>query len=241
MKNLRAIFNDSCKDGGIMASLWNLYKAQVRLTALGRKHVIGILFFHGRGGTIGRGGGPLFESILAQPPGTVNGKLRITEQGEMLSLHYGSLPEIAMRHLEQIITATIKSSVSDGQTSQMQQWATAMDKLSAMADKCYRKLTSARGFEQFFEAFTPIDIISWLKLSSRPSRRPGKLSIKDLRAVPYNFAGKQNGTELAILFGSGHAFKKYITQRLYHLKDHTRHAFKKHITQLYHPKDHKRL
>src|SRR6266516_5420614 len=110
MQQVMLGYSDSSKDGGILTSSWELYQAQTRLAALGVKHGIGITLFHGRGVAIGRGGGPIYEAILGQPPGTVNGRLRITEQGEMLSFKYG-LPAIALRNLELVVVGVIESSI----------------------------------------------------------------------------------------------------------------------------------
>ncbi len=155
-------YSDSSKDGGILTSSWELYSAQLRLAALGERHAIGITLFHGRGGAIGRGGGPIYEAILGQPPGTVNGRIRITEQGEMLSFKYG-LPEIALRNLELVVAGVAESSVpraklsaNDAGTSVTERWATIMKNLSERAHAHYRGLIyETPDFLRFFRAGHP--------------------------------------------------------------------------------------
>ncbi len=139
-------YSDSSKDGGILTSGWELYQAQCRLAELGARHGIAITIFHGRGGAIGRGGGPIYEAILGQPPGTVNGRIRITEQGEMLSFKYG-LPEIALRNLELVVAGVVQSSIARGAlqeadqpTQTLDSWVGIMDTLSARAYAHYRRL-----------------------------------------------------------------------------------------------------
>jgi phosphoenolpyruvate carboxylase len=181
-------YSDSSKDGGILTSSWELYQAQSRLAALGASHDIGITIFHGRGGTIGRGGGPIYEAILGQPPGTINGRIRITEQGEMLSFKYG-LHAIALRSLELVVAGVVESSVHQGKTPTFSpphplplhlgplhvvppSWLKAMDRLATSAYIRYRRfIYDDYSFQRFFEQATPIQELDWLNIGSRPPRR----------------------------------------------------------------------
>src|SRR2546421_5428906 len=139
-------YSDGSKDGGILTSSWELYQAQRRLAELGSRFGIDITIFHGRGGAIGRGGGPIYEAILGQPPGSVNGRIRITEQGEMLSFKYG-LPAIALRNLELVVAGVTQSSLPDEKLKntklsvhEPERWSKVMDRLSESAYARYRSL-----------------------------------------------------------------------------------------------------
>lgn len=212
-------YSDSSKDGGILTSSWELYQAQRRLTALGQKYGIGITIFHGRGGAIGRGGGPIYEAILGQPPGTVNGRLRITEQGEMLSFKYG-LHEIAIRNMELVVAGVIQSSIPDQQIIETQvhpqptpEWEATMDRLSASARARYHKLIyEDPTFLQFFEQATPILELGWLNIGSRPSRRTVGRAIEELRAIPWVFSWMQSRYVLPSWYGVGGALEEYIAE-----------------------------
>lgn len=203
-------YSDSSKDGGILASGWELYKAQLRLASLGRKYTIGITMFHGRGGAIGRGGGPIYEAVLGQPPGTVNGHIRITEQGEMLSFKYG-LHEIAIRNLELVVTGVVQSSMPNEQIIESQEWIEAMEQLSTRAHERYRALIyKDPEFLKFFEQATPILELGWLNIGSRPARRTKGNSIEDLRAIPWVFSWMQSRYVLPSWYGVGYALEEYV-------------------------------
>ncbi len=212
-------YSDSSKDGGILTSSWELYQAQRRLAALGQKYGIGITIFHGRGGAIGRGGGPIYEAILGQPPGTVNGRLRITEQGEMLSFKYG-LHEIAIRNMELVLAGVMQSSIPDQQIIETQvhpqptpEWEATMDRLSANAHARYHKLIyEDPTFLQFFEQATPILELGWLNIGSRPSRRTVGRAIEELRAIPWVFSWMQSRYVLPSWYGVGGALEEYIAE-----------------------------
>lgn len=208
-------YSDSSKDGGILTSSWELYQAQLRLAALGKRHAIGITLFHGRGGAIGRGGGPIYEAILGQPPGTVNGRIRITEQGEMLSFKYG-LPEIALRNLELVVAGVAEASVpraNPGAGDEMERWAAIMNNLSERAYACYRGLIyGTPDFLRFFEQATPILELGWLNLGSRPARRAKGRSIEELRAIPWVFSWMQSRYVLPSWYGVGSALEAYVAQ-----------------------------
>ncbi|MBV9707724.1 MAG: phosphoenolpyruvate carboxylase, partial [Chloroflexi bacterium] len=213
-------YSDSSKDGGILTSSWELYKAQCDLAALGHRYGISITIFHGRGGAIGRGGGPIYEAIRAQPPDTVNGRLRITEQGEMLSFKYG-LHEIAIRNMELIVAGVMRSSISDEQMNPTpcKAWIDSMEELSASAYRRYRNLIyDDAEFLRFFEQATPISELGWVNIGSRPARRSARRSIEELRAIPWVFAWMQSRYVLPSWYGVGGALEEYIGQDMQRLK-----------------------
>jgi phosphoenolpyruvate carboxylase len=211
-------YSDSSKDGGILTSSWELYQAQGRLAQLGERHGIGITLFHGRGGAIGRGGGPIYDAILGQPPGSVNGHIRITEQGEMLSFKYG-LPAIALRNLELVTAGVIKASLPGDVSQELalppeshQRWVEIMTELSASAYAHYRRLIyEDPDFLRFFEQATPILELGWLNLGSRPARRSRGRSLEELRAIPWVFAWMQSRYVLPSWYGVGHALEAYLS------------------------------
>ncbi|MBX5451476.1 phosphoenolpyruvate carboxylase [Thermogemmatispora sp.] len=204
-------YSDSSKDGGMLTSGWELYQAQQRLAALGERYGIGIMIFHGRGGAIGRGGGPIYEAILGQPPGTVNGRIRITEQGEMLSFKYG-LHEIALRNMELVVTGVIESSLPQAQRyEEPPRWAQIMDRLSLSAYQRYRRLIyEDREFLTFFEQATPILELGWLNIGSRPVRRTSGRNIEELRAIPWVFSWMQSRYVLPSWYGIGGAIEEFV-------------------------------
>ena len=225
-------YSDSSKDGGILTSSWELYQAQSRLAALGSRYNICITIFHGRGGAIGRGGGPIYEAILGQPPGTVNGRIRITEQGEMLSFKYG-LHAIALRNLELVAAGVALSSLPEEKLmgTEMhvhapEHWSEIMDSLSTNANTRYRRLIyDDPDFLRFFEQATPILELGWLNIGSRPARRAKGRSIEELRAIPWVFAWMQSRYVLPSWYGVGGALEEYVSedpgrlaelQRMYH-------------------------
>jgi phosphoenolpyruvate carboxylase len=214
-QNLQEImigYSDSGKNGGIVTSNWELYKAQNRLVALAKANNIALRLFHGRGGAIGRGGGPSHRAILAQPPGTVAGKIKLTEQGEVISSKY-ALHEIAVRNFERLIAAVLETTTLDSVNLRKQDpliWQSFMDEFSELSYKSYRSLVYGHSdFVDFFRQTTPIDEISHLKLGSRPtSRKSGSRSIDDLRAIPWVFAWTQSRYMLPAWYGFGAAFKE---------------------------------
>ena len=217
-------YSDSSKDGGILTSSWELYQAQCRLAELGKRHGIGITIFHGRGGAIGRGGGPIYEAILGQPPGTVNGRLRITEQGEMLSFKYG-LHEIAIRNMELVAAGVIQSSIPNEDIIETQvhprpseKWIAVMNRVSESAHTRYRKLIyDDPTFLTFFEQATPILELGWLNIGSRPARRTKGRSIDELRAIPWVFSWMQSRYVLPSWYGVGGALEEYLQEDPEHL------------------------
>ncbi|MBA2284850.1 MAG: phosphoenolpyruvate carboxylase [Ktedonobacteraceae bacterium] len=212
-------YSDSSKDGGILTSSWELYQAQSRLAGVGRRHEIVITLFHGRGGAIGRGGGPLYDAILGQPPGTVNGHIRITEQGEMLSFKYG-LPAIAVRNMELIVTGVVEASLPQDTSrpaheslSDTTAWEAIMESLSTSAYARYRRLIyDDPEFLSYFEQATPIRELGWLNIGSRPARRARGHSIEELRAIPWVFSWMQSRYVLPSWYGVGGAFEEYIAR-----------------------------
>ncbi len=212
-------YSDSSKDGGILTSSWELYQAQCRLAALGERHSIGITIFHGRGGAIGRGGGPIYEAILGQPPGTINGRIRITEQGEMLSFKYG-LPAIALRNLELVVAGVAQSSIpgglvvdSDTKSEASEGWWETMDRLSVNAYIRYRRfIYDDPAFLHYFEQATPILELDWLNIGSRPARRTKGRRIEELRAIPWVFSWMQSRYVLPSWYGVGGALEEYMAE-----------------------------
>jgi phosphoenolpyruvate carboxylase len=200
-------YSDSTKDGGYLAACWALYEAQSVLSGIARERGVRIVFFHGRGGSLGRGGGPAARSIMALPPESLGAGLRMTEQGEVLADRYDD-PHIAMRHLEQVIWATIASSVQP-LSPPKPAWREAMTELATAALAAYRGLIDAPGFLSYFEQATPIVEIESLPIASRPAHRHGKRTLADLRAIPWVFAWTQNRCMIPAWYGIGSAFQAY--------------------------------
>jgi len=201
-------YSDSSKDGGLMASSWELYKAQIALKAVADVFSVQLKLFHGRGGTVGRGGGlPAHQAILAQPSGTVGGKIKITEQGEIISAKY-MLPQIAERNLELVTSAVILASSLPKKTATKLEWRHAMEAISVASMKAYRHLVYEHDdFPQFFREATPIDVIEQMEIGSRPSRRSAKARIEELRAIPWVFSWMQNRATLPSWYGVGSGLK----------------------------------
>ena len=207
-------YSDSNKDGGYITANWELYKAELELVKVFAKYGIELRLFHGRGGTVGRGGGPSYEAILAQPPGSVNGQIRITEQGEVISSKYSN-PEIGQRNLETLIAATMEATLlhHHGDDSTMPEFHRIMEALSLDAFAAYRKLVyETPGFTEYFFTSTPIREIAELNIGSRPSARKASNRIEDLRAIPWVFSWGLNRTLLPGWFGFGSAVKQFIAK-----------------------------
>jgi phosphoenolpyruvate carboxylase len=207
-------YSDSNKDGGYITANWELYKAELELVRVFAKHGIEMRLFHGRGGTVGRGGGPSYDAILAQPPGSVNGQIRITEQGEVISSKYSN-PEIGRRNLETLIAATMEATLlhHHGADSTMPEYHRIMDALSQDAFAAYRKLVyETPGFTDYFFTATPIREIAELNIGSRPSARKASNRIEDLRAIPWVFSWGLNRVLLPGWFGYGSAVSQFIAR-----------------------------
>ena len=206
-------YSDSGKDGGYLAATWEIYRAQEQLVALGRQRGVELTLFQGRGGAAGRGGGPGYAAILAQPPGAIDGRLKLTEQGETISFKYG-LPGLAERNLEASVAATLLTVFprQAGIVAPPRGARDALDELAAAAEAAYRSLVwQDAGFADFFRAFTPIRELALLPLGSRPVVRPEAASegLEGLRAIPWVFAWTQNRCLLPAWFGCGTAFSAY--------------------------------
>ena len=194
-------YSDSVKDGGYLAANWQLYDAQRRLAALSSRFGVTVSFFHGRGGALGRGGGPAARAVVSLPPGSVGGRLRITEQGEVVADRYGD-PIIAHRHLEQLTWATLHVSSQNEEPSR-QAWSSLLSRAAVAGNAAYRQLLADPGFEAYFYAATPIEVIESLPIGSRPSRRDGQATLERLRAIPYTFAWTQSRHMLTGFYGLG--------------------------------------
>ncbi|MEM7054415.1 MAG: phosphoenolpyruvate carboxylase, partial [Pseudomonadota bacterium] len=208
-------YSDSNKDGGLVASRWSLQDAQRRLVALFAQHPARLVLFHGRGGSIGRGGGKTHQAILAAPAGSVAGRLRLTEQGEVIHRKY-ALRSIAMRNLEQMSGAVMKASSAAVRSQQppsdhQSYWFEAMTALSATSRAMYRKMVyESPGFVDYFRNATPIDVIERMRIGSRPASRNPDAGIRGLRAIPWVFAWGQSRHALPGWFGLGTGLESLV-------------------------------
>jgi phosphoenolpyruvate carboxylase len=205
-------YSDSNKDGGYLTANWALYRAEMRLVAAFAEHGVKLRLFHGRGGTVGRGGGPAYEAILAQPAGSVTGGLRITEQGEIIASKYSD-PELGRRNLEAIVAATMEASLADAENigARAPAFHAALDELSVIAHRAYRALVyETPGFVQYFRGATPIAEIAELNIGSRPASRTGGSRIEDLRAIPWVFSWGQCRLMLPGWYGFGSAVEGWL-------------------------------
>lgn len=205
-------YSDSCKDGGILASGWNLYEAQKKVIALADDHQVSCRLFHGRGGTVGRGGGPTHEAILAQPPDTVHGQIKFTEQGEVLSYRYAN-PETARYELNMGISGLIKASrcLIEPPKEDRKDYLGIMDELARYGEEAYRALVlRTEGFLDYFYECTPLDAIALLNIGSRPShRKKGDRALSSIRAIPWVFGWAQSRHTLPAWFGIGQALERW--------------------------------
>jgi phosphoenolpyruvate carboxylase len=199
-------YSDSNKDGGYVMSNWTLYQGQENIAKVAQKHNIALTIFHGRGGTIARGGGPANRAIRAQPPGSINGRFRLTEQGETIAARYSNAA-LAHRHLEQLVHAVlIASSPTNTRTEIAAEWRTAMDQMSETAHKLYRGLVYENpGFIDFWQTATPLDEIKRLHIGSRPAARGQSSEVTKIRAIPWVFSWMQSRFNLPGWFGLGSA------------------------------------
>ncbi|NKI94905.1 phosphoenolpyruvate carboxylase [Rhizobacter sp. SG703] len=207
-------YSDSNKDGGSFTSNWELYRTEIALVALfaslGEAHGITLRLFHGRGGTVGRGGGPSYQAILAQPPGTVNGQIRLTEQGEVISSKYAH-PEIGRRNLETLVAATLEATLLHPTKSAPKSFLDAAAAISEASMAAYRKLVyETPGFTDYFFSATPIREIAELNIGSRPASRKATRAIEDLRAIPWSFSWGQCRVALPGWCGFGSAIEAFL-------------------------------
>ncbi|OHC70981.1 MAG: phosphoenolpyruvate carboxylase [Rhodocyclales bacterium RIFCSPLOWO2_02_FULL_63_24] len=199
-------YSDSNKDGGFLTSGWALYRAEIALTEVFARHGITLRLFHGRGGSVGRGGGPSYQAILAQPQGAVQGQIRITEQGEVIASKYAN-PELGRRNLEILAAATLEATLlAHEHDAPRAEFLAAMEELSASAFAAYRRMVyETPGFEQYFWESTVIAEIAALNIGSRPASRKKTTAIEDLRAIPWVFSWAQCRLMLPGWFGFGAA------------------------------------
>jgi len=209
-------YSDSNKDGGFLTSNWELYRAELALVSLFNERGITLRLFHGRGGTVGRGGGPTYQAILSQPPGTVDGQIRLTEQGEVIASKFGN-PEIGRRNLETVVAATLEASLLPHGTApaELPVFESTMQQLSDAAMASYRALVyETPGFKEYFFESTPISEIAELNIGSRPASRklqdPKQRKIEDLRAIPWGFSWGQCRLLLTGWYGFGTAVAAYL-------------------------------
>ena len=211
-------YSDSNKDGGYLTSNWALYCAERQLVHVFKKRKVRLRLFHGRGGSVGRGGGPSYEAILAQPPGTVNGQIRLTEQGEVIQVKYKDA-KVGRWHLENFVAATLessltpKSSATQVEDQNMARFGHVAQFMSEVAEQAYRDLVyQTPGFNDYFFASTPILEIAGLNIGSRPASRKTSQTIQDLRAIPWGFSWAQCRLMITGWYGVGSAIDMYIRQ-----------------------------
>ncbi len=201
-------YSDSNKDGGIIASQWNVYKAQISLFKTAKKNNTNINFFHGRGGTISRGGGPTYDSIMSQPKGTITSQIRYTEQGEVISDKY-STPYLSFENLKLGSAAFINNSSSNFES--ILKYENIIEEMSQNSYLKYRNLVEKKNLLNYFENVTPVNLLSTLNIGSRPARRSSKItSLENYRAIPWVFGWAQTRNTLTGWYGAGTAFEKLI-------------------------------
>ncbi len=208
-------YSDSNKDGGIVTSSFELIKAQINLKKVCEKYGVRLVLFHGRGGSVSRGGGPLNQAIVSQPIGTIEGEIKITEQGEMIFVKY-SMPEVALRSIELMTSAVLLSTAKykSGEKDLDKRYLTVFERISEIALQRYRKLVMRPGFLDYFRHATPIDVIERIEIGSRPPSRNNGTDLKDLRAIPWVFSWTQNRQLISGWFGFGSALEKAVEERI---------------------------
>lgn len=204
-------YSDSAKDAGQLAAAWAQYRAQERLVEVCRQHSVNLTLFHGRGGAVGRGGGPAYAAILSQPPGSVNGSLRVTEQGEMIRFKFGQ-PDIALRSMEIYACAILEATLLPPPVPEPR-WCEEMDRLAEIAHRAYADLVREdEDFVPYFRAVTPEGVLGHLPLGSRPTKRRQDGGVETLRAIPWIFAWTQTRLMLPAWLGSGEAFGSRLAE-----------------------------
>ncbi len=202
-------YSDSSKDGGYLTSNWHLYQAQQTLADVCDQYTVSLELFHGRGGSIGRGGGPTNRAILSQPPASLRGGIKITEQGEVIAYRYSN-SHIARRHLHQVLSAVMLSLGNAGEHQVEPEWSAAMELLSDYGRRTYRQFVyETDGFIEYWQQASPINELSQLRISSRPSKRGAKGGFAAMRAIPWVFSWMQNRAIVPSWFGVGTAFDRY--------------------------------
>ena len=207
-------YSDSNKDGGFLTSGWELYQAEIALMHVFRLHGVRLRLFHGRGGSVGRGGGPSYQAIVAQPAGAVSGQIRITEQGEVIASKYSN-PEVGRRNLEILAAATLEATLTDpeNRATSAEPFRPIMDRLSQLAFQAYRSLVyETPGFAQYFRESTPLSEIATLNIGSRPASRRASDRIEDLRAIPWVFSWAQCRLMLPGWYGVGSAVEQWLAE-----------------------------
>lgn len=204
-------YSDSNKDGGYLRANWMLFTAQRNLAKTCNEHGFRLTLFHGRGGSLGRGGGPANRAILSQPPESVDGRIRVTEQGEVVSSRYSNA-SIAKRHLQQLMHAVICSTGNRPQYEKAEHWGAIMDEISELAFQKYRSLVEHDKFIEYFQTATPVQLVEFLNIGSRPSRRKASASIDDLRAIPWVFSWTQCRANISSWFGIGTAVSTWCQE-----------------------------
>ena len=211
LQELMLGYSDSNKDSGFLSSNWEIHQAQIALQELASRQDVALRLFHGRGGSVSRGGGPAYQAILAQPSGTLQGRIKITEQGEVLASKY-SLPELALYNLETVTTAVVQNSLVTNQLDATPSWNQLMSRLATRSRDHYRALVHDNpDLVAFFQQVTPIEEISKLQISSRPARRKtGAKDLSSLRAIPWVFGWTQSRFLLPSWFGFGTALSEEV-------------------------------
>jgi phosphoenolpyruvate carboxylase len=207
-------YSDSNKDGGFFTSNWKIYRTSIALAKFfSTENRIRLRLFHGRGGTVGRGGGPSYQAILAQPPGTVNGEIRLTEQGEVIASKYAN-PDIGKRNLEALVSATLEASLRQSNETVPDEFIEAADRISEASTATYRSLVyGTPGFANYFFSVTPIAEIAELNIGSRPASRRATRSIEDLRAIPWTFSWGQARVNLPGWYGFGSGVQAFLADK----------------------------
>ncbi|MEO0470503.1 MAG: phosphoenolpyruvate carboxylase [Bacteroidota bacterium] len=208
-------YSDSNKDGGILTSRWSIYKAEEKLTNVANDIGVKLCFFHGRGGTISRGGGKIHRFLESMPPGSMSGHIKMTVQGETIANQFANRLN-ACYNLEMLLSGTARQAMTSPAQSPDSALHTIMDQLVALARKNYRKLLDHPAFIQFYNQATPIDVLEQSKIGSRPARRTGKRSLEDLRSIPWVFSWSQARFNLTGWFGTGAALRDF---RMSHTSD----------------------
>jgi phosphoenolpyruvate carboxylase len=207
-------YSDSNKEGGMLTSIWELYKAHRALHQAARRHEVKLRLFHGRGGTVGRGGGPTHAAILAQPAGDFSGQIRITEQGEVLNWKYSD-PVLAEWNLEIMVAASLESlsRSSSAESKSDEHWAGPMEQMSQDAFAFYRRnIAENSDVLTYFEQATPVNELEHAQIGSRPARRSHGRRLEDLRAIPWVFGWMQSRHALPAWFGVGYALERFANQ-----------------------------